>query len=82
VSDIRASSRVARVSAQVHDPVDRMCAGALVESEYVAKLRSAGFRDVTVDPTRIYDKDDAAEMASSCGGGDMSELWPLSTAPS
>jgi ubiquinone/menaquinone biosynthesis C-methylase UbiE len=48
-------------------------AGALVESEYVGKLRSAGFHDVTVEPTRIYDKDDAAEMASSCGGGDMSE---------
>jgi arsenite methyltransferase len=48
-------------------------AGALVESEYVGKLRSAGFSDVTVEPTRIYDKDDAVEMASSCGGGDMSE---------
>jgi ubiquinone/menaquinone biosynthesis C-methylase UbiE len=48
-------------------------AGALVESEYVGKLRSAGFRDVTVEPTRIYDKNDAAEMASSCGVGDMSE---------
>ena len=48
-------------------------AGALVESEYVGKLRSAGFRDVTVEPTRIYDKADAAEMASSCGGAEMSE---------
>jgi arsenite methyltransferase len=48
-------------------------AGALVESDYVAKLRSAGFRDITVEATRIYDRDDAAEMASSCCGGDVSE---------
>jgi ubiquinone/menaquinone biosynthesis C-methylase UbiE len=48
-------------------------AGALVESEYVGKLRSAGFRDVTVEPTRIYDKAAAAEMASSCCGADLSE---------
>ena len=47
-------------------------AGALVESDYVAKLRKAGFRDVTVEATRIYSKDDAAEMASSsCCGGDV-----------
>ena len=47
-------------------------AGALVESDYVAKLRAAGFGDVTVEATRIYSKDDAAEMASSCCGGDLS----------
>jgi arsenite methyltransferase len=46
-------------------------AGALVESEYVGKLRAAGFGDVTVQATRIYSKDDAAEMASSCCGGDV-----------
>ena len=49
-------------------------AGALVESDYVAKLGTAGFHDVTVEATRIYSKDDAAEMASSsCCGGDMTE---------
>jgi len=49
-------------------------AGALVESEYVAKLGRAGFCDITVEATRIYTKDDAAEMASSsCCGGDMTE---------
>jgi SAM-dependent methyltransferase len=47
-------------------------AGALLEGEYVAKLRAAGFTDVEVEPTRVYTKDDAAEMASSsCCGGDM-----------
>ena len=50
-------------------------AGALLEDDYVAKLRAAGFTDVQVEPTRIYTKDDAAEMASSsCCGGDMSEM--------
>ena len=29
-------------------------AGALLESEYVAKLRAAGFTDIAVEPTRIY----------------------------
>jgi ubiquinone/menaquinone biosynthesis C-methylase UbiE len=47
-------------------------AGALVDADYVAKLRAAGFADVTVEQTRIYSKDDAAEMASSsCCGADL-----------
>jgi len=46
-------------------------AGALVESDYIAKLRAAGFGDVTVESTRIYGKDDVAEMASSHCGGDL-----------
>ena len=47
-------------------------AGALVEHDYVAKLRAAGFGDVTVEPTRVYTKEDAAELASSsCCGGDL-----------
>jgi SAM-dependent methyltransferase len=43
-------------------------AGALLEADYVAKLRAAGFTDVEVEPTRIYTKDDTAEIASSCCG--------------
>jgi ubiquinone/menaquinone biosynthesis C-methylase UbiE len=48
-------------------------AGALVEADYVAKLKAAGFQDVAVEATRIYTKDDAAEMAStsSCCGTDL-----------
>ncbi len=42
-------------------------AGALLESEYIDKLRAAGFTDVHVEPTRVFTKDDAAEMACSCG---------------
>ncbi len=48
-------------------------AGALLETEYVDKLRRAGFTDVQVEPTRIYTKEDASEMASSssCCGDDV-----------
>lgn len=43
-------------------------AGALLEKDYVAKLRAAGFTDIEIEPTRVYTKDDAMEMAdSSCG---------------
>jgi arsenite methyltransferase len=50
-------------------------AGALLEREYVEKLRAAGFTDIQVEPTRIYTKDDAAEMASSacCGGAELTD---------
>lgn len=41
-------------------------AGALLESDYVAKLRAAGFTDIEVEPTRIYTKEDAAEFTSCC----------------
>jgi ubiquinone/menaquinone biosynthesis C-methylase UbiE len=43
-------------------------AGALLEAEYTDKLKAAGFTDIQVEPTRIYSKDDTAEMASSCCG--------------
>jgi len=45
-------------------------AGALLEAEYVGKLKAAGFTSIEVEPTRVYTKDDAAEMASSCCGGE------------
>ncbi len=47
-------------------------AGALLEHEYVEKLRAAGFTDIRVEPTRIYTREDASEMASSaCCGDDV-----------
>ncbi len=47
-------------------------AGALLETEYVDKLRAAGFTDIEVEPTRVYTKEDASEMASSfCCGDDL-----------
>jgi len=49
-------------------------AGALLENDYAGKLRNAGFKDVQVEPTRVYSKDDTAEMASSsCCGQELTE---------
>ncbi|MBP7675612.1 MAG: arsenite methyltransferase [Thermoanaerobaculia bacterium] len=42
-------------------------AGALDEDDYVAKLRAAGFTDVTVEPTRVYRVDDARDFLASAG---------------
>ena len=42
-------------------------AGALEESEYRAKLASAGFEEVEVEPTRIYRVDEAREFLEAEG---------------
>jgi arsenite methyltransferase len=42
-------------------------AGALDENEYRAKLISAGFGEITIEPTRVYRVDDAREFLSAAG---------------
>ncbi len=42
-------------------------AGALEENEYERKLATAGFEQITIEPTRIYRVDDAREFLSSTG---------------
>ena len=42
-------------------------AGALDEDDYAGKLRAAGFTDVTVEPTRVYQVDDARDFLASAG---------------
>ena len=42
-------------------------AGALDENEYRGKLKTAGFEQIEVEPTRIYRVDDAREFLSSAG---------------
>jgi arsenite methyltransferase len=42
-------------------------AGALEQDEYAAKLRSAGFADVEVEPWRIYSLDDAQTFLKDSG---------------
>ena len=42
-------------------------AGALQQSEYVAKLAQAGFEAIEIKPTRIYSVDDARDILSSKG---------------
>jgi SAM-dependent methyltransferase len=40
-------------------------AGALVKHDYEAKLRAAGFTDISFETTRSYDREAVAEMAQS-----------------
>jgi SAM-dependent methyltransferase len=42
-------------------------AGALEENEYLAKLNGAGFEDATVEPTRIYQVEDARHFLTEAG---------------
>src|SRR6202165_2475754 len=42
-------------------------AGALEENEYRSKLLSAGFESVDVEPTRVYQADEAAEFLTAAG---------------
>lgn len=50
-------------------------AGALEETEYAAKLRTAGFADVEVEPWRIYRIDDARAFLTE-SGIDVDRLAP------
>ena len=47
-------------------------AGALSEREYTDKLAHAGFQDIGVEITRVYDADDARAFLASEGFGDDS----------
>ena len=42
-------------------------AGALEEGEYLAKLKGAGFEDATVEPTRVYNVEDARHFLTEAG---------------
>ena len=42
-------------------------AGALQDTEYVSKLRAAGFADIEVDPWRVYNVDDARGFLTQSG---------------
>jgi arsenite methyltransferase len=42
-------------------------AGALEEDDYIAKLTGAGFEDVTVESTRVYNVDDARKFLTEAG---------------
>jgi SAM-dependent methyltransferase len=42
-------------------------AGALWDHDYVAKLENAGFEDIQIEPTRIYDVEDARTFLSGQG---------------
>jgi SAM-dependent methyltransferase len=42
-------------------------AGALEEQEFIALLREVGFEDPSIEPTRIYTRDDAAALLQGTG---------------
>ena len=42
-------------------------AGALKDSEYVSKLKAAGFEEVTIEPTRVYKVEDAEQFLRAQG---------------
>jgi SAM-dependent methyltransferase len=50
-------------------------AGALEEQEYLEKLRTAGFHDVEIEPTRVYRAEDAREFLK-CSGLDAAAVAP------
>ena len=39
-------------------------AGALVDEDYQAKLRAAGFENVSITPTKVYEEEDVAALAT------------------
>ncbi len=51
-------------------------AGALDQEEYLAKLRGAGFREASIEPTRVYRIDEAREFLSE-KGLDVDRIAPL-----
>ncbi len=51
-------------------------AGALQESEYVSKLERAGFQSIGIEPTRVYDIEDARGFLSG-HGIDVEAVAPL-----
>jgi len=42
-------------------------AGALEEREYIAKLEQAGFTEISLEPTRVYDIEDARRFLEDAG---------------
>ncbi len=48
--------------------------GALEENEYRALLAEVGFRDVGVEPTRIYHAEDARQLMEDADGIDFDEI--------
>ncbi|MBP7569344.1 MAG: arsenite methyltransferase [Acidobacteria bacterium] len=50
--------------------------GALDESDYVARLRRAGFEEVSIEPTRVYRVEEAREFLSG-HGFDVEAIAPL-----
>jgi SAM-dependent methyltransferase len=56
-------------------------AGALLDRDYVRELERAGFVDASVEPTRVFERDDVVEMArGTCGTADSRTVDSLAGA--
>ena len=42
-------------------------AGALAQDDYITKLADAGFEDISIEPTRVYDIEDARQFLTEAG---------------
>jgi arsenite methyltransferase len=51
-------------------------AGAMEDSEYKSKLKAAGFERIEVEPTRVYQVEDAREMLAGAGI-DVDKIAPM-----
>ena len=51
-------------------------AGAMLDSDYIAKLAQAGFDDIDIEPTRVYDVEDARAFLTN-QGVDVDAVAPL-----
>jgi arsenite methyltransferase len=51
-------------------------AGALEQAEYLAKLAAAGFDQASIEPTRVYDVEDARQFLAEAGV-DVDAIAPL-----
>src|SRR4029078_20542 len=51
-------------------------AGALAEHDYLQKVKNAGFEDVSIEPPREYDVEDARQFLTEAGV-DVDAIAPL-----
>ena len=70
ISDIVLRRALPNGSGRRHGPVDRLrAAGALLENAYREQLARAGFEEIGIEPTQVFDRGDIARMA-----GDLRRL--------
>jgi SAM-dependent methyltransferase len=63
----RDARRNPRANTARHSPLGRCIAGALEKDDYRMRLAAAGFEGIGIEPTRIYDVEDAREFLTGKG---------------
>src|ERR1019366_3418617 len=67
VSDVVARGDVPEIVRKSMELWVGCIAGALEEQDYMAKLAAAGFTDISVEPTRVYNIEDARQFLEGAG---------------